>query len=113
MLVSPQVSPKWILIPRHFAAHTARQDAKIEAHIRQVMQHNERDTYELQKEHPMSRLFALKESCQLLGISRSSVYRLIAQGELDVVYVLSSPRIPEDSIDSYIERNLVTKEVTR
>ena len=37
MLVSPQVSPKWILIHRHFAAHTARQDAKIEAHIRQVM----------------------------------------------------------------------------
>lgn len=113
MLVSPQVSPNSPVIHRHCARFTQPQGAKIEAHIRQVMQHKKRDTYEIQKAHSMSRLFTLKESCQLLGISRSSIYRLIAQGEFDVVYVLSSPRITQNSIDSYITRHLVTKAVSK
>ena len=42
-----------------------------------------------------------------LGLSRATVYRLIAEGEFPTVHVgeRKATRIEESSVDAYIERN--------
>jgi excisionase family DNA binding protein len=113
MLVSPQVSPdsrvihracRWYRQPigRKLAEVGQPANGKIE---RWRNANGENTT--------MCSLRKISEAQKQLSVSRSSVYRLIRERRLEVVYILSSPRIPEDSIDSYIKRNLVTKEVTR
>ena len=113
MLVSPQVSPdsrvihracRWYRQPigRKLADVGQPANGKIE---RWRNANGENTT--------MCSLRKISEAQEKLGVSRSSVYRLIRECQLDVVYVLSSPRITRESIDSYIERNLVTKEVAR
>ena len=46
------------------------------------------------------------ETAKALRVSRSTIYRLIASGELEVTYVLSSPRITSTEIERYLRRQL-------
>ena len=52
--------------------------------------------------------FHLRPHCcaEKLRVSRSSVYRLLHRGELDVVYILSAPRVTAESLDDYVETRL-------
>lgn len=49
---------------------------------------------------------------QRLGLSRATVYRLIAEGEFPTVHVgqRKATRIEEPAVDAYIERHRVTRE---
>ena len=113
MLVSPQVSPNCLVV--HRACHW--KSPSIKRKIVNVSQpadtNNDRWRNANGANTTMCSLQKISEAQEKLGVSRSSVYRLIRECQLDVVYVLSSPRITRESIDSYIERNLVTKEVAR
>lgn len=49
-------------------------------------------------------LFTIKEVCQLLRISRPTVYELIKAGRIKRVYVgKASPRITRESLERYLE----------
>ena len=48
------------------------------------------------------RLLRIEESERQLGVSKSTIYRLIREGEFDVVKIGHSVRITEESIDAYI-----------
>ena len=48
------------------------------------------------------RLLRIEESERRLGVSKSTIYRLIREGEFDVVKIGHSVRITEESIDAYI-----------
>ena len=113
MLVSPQVSPNCLVV--HRACHWRSPSVKRKiVHVSQPAgTNNDRWRNANGANTTMCSLQKISEAQEELGVSRSSVYRLIRECQLDVVYVLSSPRITRESIDSYIERNLVTKEVAR
>ena len=113
MLVSPQVSPdsrvihracRWYRQPigRKLADVGQPANGKIE---RWRNANGENTT--------MCSLRKISEAQKQLSVSRSSVYRLIGERRLEVVYVLSAPRVTQDSIDSCVERHLVTKAVTK
>jgi excisionase family DNA binding protein len=51
------------------------------------------------------KLFTIKESMQYLNVSKSTIYNLIADGELKTVKILSSTRITIDELDDCINRN--------
>ena len=53
----------------------------------------------------MERLLTLKEVCQRLQISMSTVRRLIRKGELSVVQVGKQHRIEEQALQDFIERS--------
>ncbi|QNT78619.1 helix-turn-helix domain-containing protein [Entomobacter blattae] len=55
------------------------------------------------------KMITIRETQSLLSISRASVYRLIDYGELEKVYILTSPRISLKSIQDYIERQNAKK----
>jgi excisionase family DNA binding protein len=48
-----------------------------------------------------------KPACLALGISRSTLYRLIAEGEIEVTRVRSLPRFTESSLKKFIERQVI------
>ena len=48
----------------------------------------------------------IPETAKALRVSRSTIYRLIDSGELEVTYVLSSPRITSLEIERYLRRQL-------
>ncbi len=50
------------------------------------------------------RLVTIVEAAKLLGIGRTTVYELIAEGELEVVHIHRSARIAIDAIDEYMAR---------
>jgi predicted DNA-binding transcriptional regulator AlpA len=113
VLVSPQVSPNCLVV--HRACHWKSPSIKRKiVHVSQPADtNNDRWRNANGANTTMCSLQKISEAQEELGVSRSSVYRLIRECQLDVVYVLSSPRITRASIDSYIERNLVTKELAR
>lgn len=47
---------------------------------------------------------SIRETARTLGVSRSTVYRLINDGEIDRVYIRSLPRIMPEEIDSYLRK---------
>lgn len=47
-------------------------------------------------------LLTLADVQSRLNVSRSSVYRLIRAGELDVVHIGAAIRIREESLDSFV-----------
>jgi excisionase family DNA binding protein len=47
-----------------------------------------------------------KTACVALGISRSTLYRLIAEGQIEVTRVRSLPRFTEASLKRFVERQL-------
>ena len=48
------------------------------------------------------RILCMKDVERQLGVSKSTIYRLIREGEFDVVKIGHSVRITEESIDAYI-----------
>ncbi len=49
-------------------------------------------------------LITIKQAARILNLGRSTVYQLIAGGQLDVVHIGRSARIPADAITSLINR---------
>ena len=47
-----------------------------------------------------------KTACAALGISRSTLYRLIAEGQIEVTRVRSLPRFTESSLRRFVERQV-------
>ena len=50
-------------------------------------------------------LLRIADVAQLLGIGRTSVYRLIASGDLHPIRVQQRRRFRPEEIDDYLERN--------
>ena len=48
------------------------------------------------------RILCMKDVERQLGVSKSTIYRLIREGEFDVVKIGHSVRITEESLDAYI-----------
>ena len=48
-----------------------------------------------------------KTACEALGISRSTLYRLIAEGQIEVTRVRSLPRFTDSSLKKFIERQVI------
>lgn len=53
---------------------------------------------------PRQWLLPIKDTCTALGIGRSTVYELAAQGEIQIVRVGRRALVPASSIDAYVER---------
>ena len=51
-----------------------------------------------------STLLTIRQAQEGLGVSRSTVYRLIEAGDLQRLYVRTSPRIAEPSLIRYVSR---------
>lgn len=49
--------------------------------------------------------FKINEVAELLGISRTTIYKLIGQGELQRIKVGATTLIAATSVDSLLERN--------
>lgn len=47
-----------------------------------------------------------KTACAALGISRSTLYRLIAEGQIEVTRVRSLPRFTEAALKRFVERQV-------
>jgi len=47
-------------------------------------------------------LLTPRQAAQALGISRSTIYELLASGELESVRIGTSRRIPVDALDRYV-----------
>ena len=54
-------------------------------------------------------LLNVAEVAEALGIGRSTVYQLISVGELEVVKIGRSTRVPRDALDALIERRRVCR----
>jgi excisionase family DNA binding protein len=52
----------------------------------------------------MTALLRISDVEQRLAMGRSSVYRLIEAGVIERVYVGSSPRIVDESVELYIQK---------
>jgi excisionase family DNA binding protein len=50
------------------------------------------------------RLVTVAVAAKLLGISRSTLYELIAAGEVEVVHIRRSARVAVADIDAYVDR---------
>ena len=55
----------------------------------------------IQGGHDMQ-LLCMKDVERQLGVSKSTIYRLIKEGEFDVVKIGHSVRVTEESLDAYI-----------
>lgn len=53
----------------------------------------------------MTQLLTVPQAGAALGISRRTVYRLIAEGELPVVMVRTRIRIAQEAIGAYVRSN--------
>lgn len=49
-------------------------------------------------------LYTPREAAELLGISRSSLYVLLARGDVDSVYIGASRRITATALDVFVAR---------
>ena len=55
-------------------------------------------------EGPTPALLSLGDAAQLLGVSRSSLYRMIREGELTRVHVGRSARLTRVSVEAYLAK---------
>lgn len=58
---------------------------------------------ELTTTTPPALLLRVPEVCDLLAVGRSTIYLLMARGELDVVHIGRSVRITTESAVAYVE----------
>lgn len=56
------------------------------------------------KQEEQVRLHQLPEAQARLGVGRSTLYNLIADGEIEVVHIGRRALIPSDAIDAFIAR---------
>ena len=113
MLVSPEISPNALVVHRACHWKSVLIEGKLALVSQPIGKNNEKGRQGNGAFTTMCSLQKISEVQQQLGVSRSSVYRLINHGQLDVIYVLSSPRITQESIDFFIEQNLAAKGVAR
>jgi excisionase family DNA binding protein len=64
--------------------------------------HVRREAVNPWSEEPQLALLAVKQAAGVLNLGRSTVYRLIADGRLDVVHIGRSTRVPIDAITKFI-----------
>ena len=50
-------------------------------------------------------LLTVRETAEALGLGRSTVYELITAGELEVIRIGRSSRIPVAAVDEFVERH--------
>ncbi|HUW01558.1 MAG TPA: helix-turn-helix domain-containing protein [Acidimicrobiales bacterium] len=50
------------------------------------------------------RLLTITQAAALLGVGRTTTYELISGGELEVVHIGRSARVPVESIDDLVSR---------
>lgn len=53
---------------------------------------------------PSRLLVRVEQAGEILGIGRSTVYELIAQGEIETVHIGRCCRIPVAALDEYVRR---------
>ena len=49
-------------------------------------------------------LLSVEDAGKALGVSRSTVYELIGSGDLEVVHIDRSARVPVESVRAYVDR---------
>jgi excisionase family DNA binding protein len=49
-------------------------------------------------------LLDVREAARVLGIGRSTVYELIASGEIEVVHIGRSARVPVAALHEFVDR---------
>jgi excisionase family DNA binding protein len=49
-------------------------------------------------------LVTVTQAAELLGVSRSTAYELIATHQLEVVHIGRAARVPVDAVRSYVDR---------
>jgi len=49
-------------------------------------------------------LLTVRQAAELLAIGRTTAYELIAAGELEVVHIGRSARVPVDAVDALVTR---------
>ena len=49
-------------------------------------------------------LLTIVEAARVLSIGRTTMYELVAAGEIDVVHIGRSARVPVAALDSFVER---------
>jgi excisionase family DNA binding protein len=57
-------------------------------------------------------LLSVEDAGRALGVSRSTVYELISSGDLEVVHVRRSVRVPVDAIHDFVRRLRADRAVT-
>lgn len=50
------------------------------------------------------RLLTIRETSEVLGVSRSMVYQLVASDDLEAVHIGRSVRIPTAAVDDFVNR---------
>ena len=110
MLVSLKVSPKRVVI--HTAFHL-RPHCCAEKLVDTLITTTGGIVHETRSEKAMHHLLSIKEAQEKLRVSRSSVYRLVHRGDLDVVYILSAPRVTAESLEDYVETRLAAGTAVR
>ena len=53
---------------------------------------------------PLPALLTIPEAAEMLRISRSTTYQLISAGDIEVVHIGRSARVPVNAIDDYVQR---------
>jgi excisionase family DNA binding protein len=49
-------------------------------------------------------LYRISEAADILGVSRSTLYRLIASGDLAAIRVGTAPRIPAKVLERFVDQ---------
>ncbi|MDQ1317623.1 MAG: Helix-turn-helix domain [Candidatus Poribacteria bacterium] len=60
----------------------------------------------------MQKLITTDGAAEILSVTRRTVYRLIKSGQLQSVKVNSAVRIPENSLEEFLKRNIVNNSNT-
>ena len=59
----------------------------------------------MEREHePKPLLVRVSQAGEILGVGRSTVYELIARGEIETVHIGRCCRVPVAALDEYVER---------
>ena len=56
-------------------------------------------------------LYRIDEAAGILGVSRSTLYRLISSGELLVIRVGRAPRIPAKVLERFVDQKVRSKRI--
>jgi excisionase family DNA binding protein len=62
--------------------------------------HDQLDVWDADDRVP--KLLTVHQACELLNVSRSTTYELIAAGRLETVHIGRSVRIPLDAVAAYV-----------
>jgi excisionase family DNA binding protein len=49
-------------------------------------------------------LLTIEDAAKALGVGRSTIYELIGKGDLEVVHIGRSARVPVESVQSFVGR---------